>query len=155
MNANSQFYFWMTRGSFKFCQDSTSKASVQKQRLFLPPTSKICQNKNPYQLSALVQGVSSRWVKFLCTHSCLLIVLFMSTVLPAINCMLQKIPIAKRLINHRDSDILPKAIYMFELKIFQKQLCNVSKSPQPFFKHYHPQYPQTELYSLELNLNSQ
>lgn len=59
------------------------------------------------------------------------------------------------LINHRDSDLLPKAIYMFELKIVQKQLCKVSKSPQPFFKHYHPQYPQRELYSLELNLNPQ
>lgn len=154
MNANSQLCFCMNRRSFKLCQNSISKALVQKGILFLPPASKICQNKNPYQLSALVQRVSSRWVKFLCTHSCLLIVLFMSTVLPAIDCMLQKIPIANRLINSRDSDLLPMVMYMLKLKIFQKQLCNVSKGPQSFFKQYHPQYPQRELYSLELNPNS-
>lgn len=56
----------------------------------------------------------------------------------------------KKKVNHGESDYLPKAMYVLKLIIFQKQLCNESNGPELYSK----QYPQMDLYSSELNMNS-
>lgn len=88
MNANSQLCFCMNRRSFKFRQSSTSKALVQKGRLFFCHLqAKFVKIRTPISYQHWFREyLPDGWNSF--AHILVFWLYCLSTVLPAINCML-------------------------------------------------------------------